>query len=139
MNIMSKNISAAEAIPIIFKSYAASLMASDPDRWISNWTEDCVQMPPGGPINVGKQMLYKSLCDWFGENTASDYKIFDDMEIQEAGDWAYAHGQFAYRLIPKDGSSPYKYEGKFLSIFKRQSDGEWKLHRDCFNSNTPDR
>jgi ketosteroid isomerase-like protein len=37
----------------------------------------------------------------------------------------------------KDGGEPIPYDGKFLTIFKRQSDGSWKIHRDIYNSNVP--
>lgn len=129
---------AAQAIPEILEKYASSLLTGDPDRWIENWTEDCAQLPPGGPMNVGKQMLYESISDWLNAYTVSDLQIYGEPEIQDAGDWAYASGQYSYRLTPQDGSPPYVYQGKFLSIFNRQGDGTWKMHRDCFNSNTPD-
>jgi ketosteroid isomerase-like protein len=135
---MTKNKTAAEAIPEIFEIYGASLLASDPDQWISNWAEDCVQMPPGGPMNIGRQMLYESISAWLDAHAVSDMKMIGDVEIQEIGDSAYSRTNFSYKLAPKDGSSPYVYEGKALTIFRRQPDGEWKIHRDCFNSNTPD-
>ena len=135
---MTKTKTAEEASPEIIKFYGDSLEAGDPDRWITNWTDDCIQMPPGGPINVGKQMLYESISAWLDAYAVSDFKIHGDFEIQEAGDWAFTRGRFSYRLAPKDGSPPYVYDGKFLTIIKRQSDVEWKVHRDCFNSNTPD-
>ena len=135
---MPKTKTVAEILPEIIEVYGASLMAGDPDRWITNWTEDWVQMPPGGPKNVGKEMLYKSISAWLDAYTVSDFKIHGDVEIQEDGDLACTRMQFSYRLTPQDGSPPYVYQGKALSIFNRQSDGEWKLHCDCFNSNTPD-
>jgi ketosteroid isomerase-like protein len=138
MNIMTKNKTAAEAIPEIFEIYGAGLMAGDPDLWITNWTEDCVQMPPGGPMVIGKQMLYESISAWLDAYTVSDFEIIGDVGIQEIGDWAYSRLNYSYHLTPRDGSPPYIYEGKALTIFQRQPDGAWKMHRDCFNSNTPD-
>lgn len=135
---MTENKAAVRAIPEILENYAASLMADDPKRWIENWTEDCVQLPPGGPINIGKQMLYKSISAWMNAYKVSDLEPIGDLEIVEAGDWAYASGQYSYHVTPQDGSPSYVYLGKFLSIFKRLADGSWKMHRDCFNSSTPD-
>lgn len=131
---MPKIISAAEAVPEIFKTYGECLMANDPDRWIENWTEDCIQLPPGGPMAVGREMLYNNICAWLEVHAVSDFKA-ELLETQEVGDWAYSHGNFSYHLTPRDGREPYTYEGKFLTIVKRQPDGEWKLHRDCFNAN----
>jgi ketosteroid isomerase-like protein len=135
---MTKSKTAAEAVPEILQIYAASLLAGDPDRWITNWTEDCVQMPPGGPMNVGKRRLYRSISAWLAAYTVSDLEPIGDAEIQQIGDWAYSLSNYSYRLTPTDGSPPYVYYGKALTIYRRQPDGAWKIHRDCFNSNTPD-
>jgi ketosteroid isomerase-like protein len=35
------------------------------------------------------------------------------------------------------GGKEARVDGKFLTIFKKQSDGSCKIYRDCFNSNTP--
>jgi ketosteroid isomerase-like protein len=138
MNKMIRSMTAAQAIPAILQNYASSLIAGDAQRWIESWTEDCIQMPPGGPMNAGKHMLYESISAWLDAYKVSDLKPIGELEIQEAVDWAYARGQYSYRLTPQDGSPAYVFEGKFLSIFKRQTDGTWKMHRDCFNSSTPD-
>jgi ketosteroid isomerase-like protein len=138
MNAMTTSRSAAEAVPEILEIYGASLMEDDPDRWISNWTEDCVQMPPGGPMRIGKQMLYEGISAWLDAYAVADFQIIGDVEIQETGDWAYSRLNYSYKATPPDGSPPYVYEGKALTIYRRQPDGVWKIHRDCFNSNTPD-
>lgn len=135
---MNREKSASEAIYELINIYGESLEAGDPDRWITCFSEDCIQMPPGGPMNIGKQMLYESITAWLAAFTVSDFKVIGDVEIQEAGDWAYSVLNYSYHLTPKDGSPSYVFQGKDLCIFKRQPDGTWKGHRDCFNSNTPD-
>ena len=60
MNTVTKNKTAAEAVPEILEAYATSLMASDPDRWIANWTEDCVLTP----IKEEDPDLYSWIVDW---------------------------------------------------------------------------
>ena len=87
---------------------------------------------------MGKQMLYESISAWLDAHTTSDFQVIGDMEIQEMGDWAYSRLEYSYELTPKDGSPPYVYKGKALTIFRRQPDGTWKIHRDCFNSSPPD-
>ncbi len=135
---MGEKKTTAVAVMEILNSYGDSLMAGDPDRWIANWTEDCVQLPPGGPMNIGKPMLYESISAWLDEYTVTDLQPIGEPEIQDLGDWAYSRVNYSYRLTPKDGRPPYVYQGKALTIYQKQPDGTWKIHRDCFNSNTPD-
>ena len=130
---------AAEAVPEILGSYGASLVAGDPDRWIENWTEDGIQLPPGAPMNIGKQMIYESMSAFLSAFVVSDLEMIGDVEVQEMGDcWAYSRLDYLYKLTPRDGSPPFVYRGKALTLFQRQTDGTWKIHRDCFNSNTPE-
>jgi ketosteroid isomerase-like protein len=88
-------------------------------------------------MRVGKQMLYEEISAWFDAHTVSDFEPIGDMEIQEMGDWAYSRVGGSYKVTPKDGSPPYVFEGKALSIYQRQPDGTWKMHRDCYNWNKP--
>ena len=56
-----------------------------------------------------------------------------------AGDWAYIRGTYKATLQPKQGGEPVLIDGKYMSILAKQPDGSWKLHRDAFNSNVPNR
>lgn len=43
---------------------------------------------------------------------------------------------YSFTFLPEDGSEPILVDGKYMSIFQKQSDGSWKLYQDIFNSNT---
>lgn len=131
-----KSKSAVEVVPEILENYVTSIVEGDPDRWISKWTEDCVQLPPGGPMNIGREMLYGSISAWLDAFDASDFEL-EDPEIEQIGDCAFSWVNYSYTVSPKDGSPGHRFHGKALTIYKRQPDGSWKIHRDCFNSSTP--
>ena len=122
------------AILAVMKEYAASLDASDVDRWGSLWTENGVQMPPGAPVNVGKAKIVSGLAGAMESFAFSGMEIDND-EMEVAGDWAYARGQYTVTYVPHDGSDPIFVDGKYMTIFQKQEDGTWKIHRDIFNSN----
>ena len=122
------------AILAVMKEYAASLDASDVGRWGSLWTENGVQMPPGAPVNVGKAKIVSGLEGAMEAFAFSGMEIEND-ELEVAGDWAYARGLYTVTYVPHDGSEPIFVDGKYMTIFQRQEDGSWKIHRDIFNSN----
>ena len=101
---MTKNRTAAEAVPEILGIYGASLLAGDADRWISLWTEDGVQMPPRGPMRIGKQAIYEGVSAWCDAYTITDPGKLEIVEIQEMGDWAYSISQGSYTATPKDAA-----------------------------------
>jgi len=44
-----------ETVNAIWDEYEASVMASDVERWIAQWTADGVQMPPNEPFVEGRE------------------------------------------------------------------------------------
>ncbi len=124
---------ATEAINEFWVEYASTYSAGDIDAWVSLWTEDGVQMPPGEPPVVGKDQIIvrnQGVADTF----AVEMDI-DNEEVNVAGDLAYSRGTFTSVLTPREGGQSISVDGKFMTILVRQSDGSWKIHRDIFNSN----
>ena len=122
------------AIDDVWKRYAERINAGDAEGWASLWTDDGIQMPPGRPSIAGRQRIGD------GVGGAMDLYTFDqDITIDEtvvAGDWAFSRGVWISRLTPKGEGQALLIDGKFVTIFRRQSDGGWKIYRDIHNSNT---
>jgi ketosteroid isomerase-like protein len=58
--------------------------------------------------------------------------------IEGRGDIAYVMGSGSYTMPTEGGSfESIKEVGKFLMIFKQQSDGTWQLAVECYNSDLP--
>jgi ketosteroid isomerase-like protein len=59
-------------------------------------------------------------------------------EVQIAGpDWAFERGTYDISLTPKAGGEPMQDAGKYITIYRRQSDGSWAMSRDIWNSSNP--
>jgi uncharacterized protein (TIGR02246 family) len=126
---------AMTAVDEIWQRYSSSLNSGDIDAWIALWTDDGIQMPPNSPPVVGKDQIRernKGVLDQF----SFDIGITNE-EVGVAGDWAYARGTYTASLTPKNGGEAIFIDGKYMTIFGRQPDGSWKIHRDIFNSNLP--
>src|SRR6266496_4701730 len=123
------------AVNAISTRYSSALNAGDLDSWLSLWTDDGIQLPPGEPPVVGKDQIRarnQGLLDKFTVNLSST-----SAEVGVAGDWAFDRGAYTATLTPKGGGRTIPIDGKYLTILKRQPDGSWKIHRDIFNSNVP--
>jgi uncharacterized protein (TIGR02246 family) len=124
----------AAAVKEIYSEYAASLNSGDLERWISLWTDDGVQMPPGAPTVIGKQRIRAAVKGSLDQLTF-DMEIPPSEEVRVAGDWAFARGNYSATMTSKQGRDAIEIDGKYLTIFEKQADGSWKIHRDVFNSN----
>ena len=57
----------------------------------------------------------------------------EPLRLEVAGDLAYEAGRFK-ALVPSASGKRREERGKYLWVFARQSDGEWKLAADCWSS-----
>jgi len=124
----------ARAVDETFTKYSALMEAGDLDTWIKLWDDKGVQLPPGAPANVGKATILQSMRGAF---QADDYRDFviNTEEVEVFGDLGFASGTFSTLIVPKAGGEGNPFDGKFLTIFKKQADGTWKMYRDAFSSN----
>ena len=124
------------AVNAIWEEYAASVIASDADRWIAQWTEDGVQMPPNEPLVEGKENILARTGGFMAAAPTHAMEI-TNLEVQSAGEWAYSRGVYTVNFTFAETGEEGTVDGKFMTILQRQSDGSWKIYRDIFNSNVP--
>ena len=131
----SKEEADIAAINEIWDQWTLGVNTGDSDLWISLWDDNGIKMPPDAPVIIGKEKI--------GAGRRKGAEEFDAKmeinpeEIRIAGDFAFSRGTFTLSLTPKAGGGTIFMDGKFLTIFKRQADGSWKIFRDCYNSNVP--
>ncbi len=118
------------AIRELWTSYQGYVVEGDPDGWLTLWDPDGIQMPPGAPMRSFDTLVEEERWNP-GDFTAME---IDPMEIVILGDTAYSMGTYWFEFpIEDDGQG--RFEGKFMTILKRQDDGSWKIFRDIFNAN----
>ena len=58
------------------------------------------------------------------------------LELEEMGDRAVERGAATIDIQGEDGQTM-QASGKFIVLWRRQTDGTWKWHWDCFNFDAP--
>ena len=125
----------AKAISDILVKYAKYVEAGDAEAWISLWDNDGIQLAPGAPMSVGKAAIWKNNKDEFGTIDIA-FNIVQQ-EIVVSGWYGYIRGVYDYVAKPKGGGASMSFNGKYLTVFKKQFDGTWLIYRDTFNSDKP--
>ncbi|MCI0798538.1 MAG: DUF4440 domain-containing protein [Chloroflexi bacterium] len=98
------------------------------------YTEDAEILPPDSPAMTGKQAaqgLWQSIID-MGVKGIS----LQTLELEEMGDRAVERGAVTID-IQGEGGQTTQASAKFIVLWKRQADGAWKWHWDCFNFDAP--
>lgn len=56
-------------------------------------------------------------------------------DAQVAGEFGFAHGIYSTSIKPVEGGDTKFAVGKFLTVFKKQANGSWKIYRDSVSPN----
>ena len=121
-----------EAIKSTLEKFDAALNASDLDGLMSCFTEGSVRMPPNRPALVGKEAIRDMFQSRFERITTEVHNTSEEVIV--CGDWAFVRGTYTVTSTPKVGGEPIRNIGKWITIWQRQPDGSWKLHRGIYNS-----
>jgi ketosteroid isomerase-like protein len=68
-----------------------------------------------------------------GPNTAVSWKVFKG-EVATSGELGYLYGTYELSIKDPKGGPPAHDTGKFVEIWKKQTDGKWKCIVDTYNS-----
>jgi ketosteroid isomerase-like protein len=127
-------VSAAEdvraAIEANNKVFSAAVARGDAAAVAALYTSAAQALPPGGEIARGRDAIQKAFLGMIDAG-ATDLTL-GTLEVEAHGDTAHEVGTWA--LKAKDGTALDK--GKFIVIWKKEA-GQWRLHRDIWNSSTP--
>lgn len=128
------NGGAADALRAADEAYLKVYAARDVDRSVAFFDADGSILAPNAPIATGKSAIAKSLSDDFAAGIASWHA--DAVGVAKSGDLAYTSGRYEFF---KDSSSKSPIDnGKYLTLWRRQKDGSWKVLFDAFNTDRPE-
>jgi len=110
--------------------------AKDVDGAVANYAEDGSWLPPNAPMVNGKAAIR---AGWEKLTGSPGFNInwqIDRLEVGRAGDLAYTIYTYQLALEGPNGP-PIADHGKGMAVWKKQSDGSWKMKADTFNSDLP--
>ena len=93
-------------------------------------------MPPNDPPNIGTDHIRAWSSGMLTAFRAEFSLDIDEVELA-GDDWAFERGAYTIALAPKAGGTPIHDTGKYLTIYRRQTDHSWLMARDIWNSNNP--
>ena len=90
-------------------------------------------MPPNAPAAATKdaiRQMWKELLESPG--AAISWKT-TKVELARSGELAYSSGTYEFTMNDASGK-PVPDHGKYLEVWKKQPDGDWKVVADIWNS-----
>jgi uncharacterized protein (TIGR02246 family) len=121
----------AEAKRAIDKGNAQWIEAwekGNPEMVAAIFTDDAVMLSQGGRVFKGRQQILERQKAAMQSVTRPVKVSVITVKIWLDGDTAYETGKYKYEYTEK--GKPIKEEGRYVTMWKRQSDGSWKLSMD---------
>ena len=112
---------------------ADALTREDAAAQSANYSSDAMVMMANMPAWKGQAEIQTKAGELFQAWDVKDPK-FTTESVEISGDLAVETGTYSMTLTPKDGK-PMADNGKYITVWKRQADGSWKIFRDISNSN----
>ena len=126
--------SAKAALQALNRQWEINFENHDLAGLVALFTEDCIRMPQAGPATVGRTALEAAYRKDFAEVWKTGAKVrLNAQELIISEDYAFARG--ADTLIQVQDGRQVGETGKWLFVYRRQPDGNWKYHWITFNSN----
>ena len=122
--------------PPDFQRVITASTSGDLNALVAFFTDDAVVMPPNDTTLFGTEEIrewWKEYFQWF-EVTSS---VVTDSNLTVAGDQAFHRGSLSIVIQPKGKGEQIRDDVRSLIVWRRQTDGVWKISHQIWNSTRP--
>ena len=128
--------SAEEAIRMADQQWLKVFAAGDLEKSVEFCTADGSILAPNQPIATGREAIKQSFSAFF---SIPGFKISWQplrTQVAKSGELGVTSG--AYQMTFNDPAGKLVTDrGKYVTVWKKQADGSWKVFLDIFNSDLP--
>jgi ketosteroid isomerase-like protein len=130
------NSKAVDAIRVADEAWLKTYAAKDVEKAVAFCDEQGSMLWPNAPAATGKNAIAKLTASAFA---IPDFKLVwhpDKLGVARSGELGYTSGTYLWSFKDASGK-PVSDRGKYLTVWKKQADGSWKVLFDMFNTDLP--
>jgi uncharacterized protein (TIGR02246 family) len=110
--------------------------AKDLEALAAFYADDGSILSPNMPILSGKQTIKDGLKPMLSDPQFSLVLMPTRVEVSKSGDLAFTQGPYKFTFSDIRGNK-FEDEGKYLTVWRKQPDGTWKIVEVTMNSDLP--
>jgi conserved hypothetical protein len=123
-----------QAIKDTETAWAKSAAAKDADKFASFYTDDGSLLLQDMPAVTGKEAIAKTTKDMMADPNFSLTFQGSRFDIAKSGDLGFSQGSYTMIMTNPKSKKAVTDKGKYLTVFKKQTDGTWKAVEDMVSS-----
>ena len=128
-----------KAVKDVEVAWVKDIATKDADKFTSYYSDDASLLMPNVPIINGKENIRAALKPMLADpNFALTFQS-TRAEASKGGDFVYTVGTYSMTVSNPKDKKPVTDKGKYLTVYKKQTDGSWKAVADMNNSDMPAR
>jgi uncharacterized protein (TIGR02246 family) len=118
-------------------AWSADFGAKDVDKVVRHYADDATLMMPDAPIITGKDAIRSGVTQMFADKNLALSFTTTTAQVAKSGDIAYTQGTYSMTATNPKTKKLVSEKGKYLTVYKKQSDGTWKAVEDIDNADAP--
>ncbi|MEO8050482.1 MAG: SgcJ/EcaC family oxidoreductase [Acidobacteriota bacterium] len=107
-------------------AWSAAAAAKDLDKSVSYYADDAVVMAPGAPAAKGKEAIRAAWKEMLADPKSKLSFSTDQVTVSASGDLAATKGSYTMTMTNPKTKKPMEDKGSYATVYKKQSDGNWK-------------
>lgn len=106
--------------------------AGDAEAIGNLYTKDAISESNNQPSLTGRDAIVASLKGMFEQVSVKTVLTGDDTKT--LGSVGVDSGHYAVTVTPKGGGTPFTNEGRYMVVYVKEPDGQWRVWRDMDNA-----
>jgi uncharacterized protein (TIGR02246 family) len=109
----------------------------DVEKFAAYYTEDASVLLPNAPAFNGKEAIRGALKPVISDPNFALNFAATRVDVAKSGELAYAQGAYTMTTSDPNTHAPVTEKGKYLTVYRKQADGNWKAVADTVMSDAP--
>jgi uncharacterized protein (TIGR02246 family) len=114
----------------IESAWVQEAAAKDFEKAAGHYTDDAVLIISGGPPARGKEAVHAAWKALLEDPNVKLAFSADRVELSASGDMATTKGSYTMTVTNPKTKKPVEDKGSYLTVYKKQADGNWKVIED---------
>jgi uncharacterized protein (TIGR02246 family) len=126
-----------KAIKDLEAVWVQAFATKDPDKVAAVYSDDASVFITDAPLITGTAAIKSALKPMLADKNFSITFASDKVDVAKSGELGYSQGSYNQTSTNPKTKKAVSEKGKYVTVFKKQSDGSWKAVADIFNADAP--
>jgi uncharacterized protein (TIGR02246 family) len=126
-----------KAVKAVEAAWVTDIATKDAGKFASYYAEDATLQTPEAPAINGRDNIETAIKPMLADPNFSLTFQASKAEASKGGDFVYTIGRYSMTMSSPTDKKPVTRKGNYLTLYKKQANGNWKAVADMISSDGP--